>query len=371
MKVSFIIPVINNFKYTKGIYKNLKEYFPEDEIIISDGGSIDETIEYFKDKSDIIFVNNGKCNLGENYNKAIENATSDIIILLHNDMFIPPNFKDKILKDLSKKSVVSYTRVEPPIFPGENPGKVVCAFGNDIDDLNKEEFIKFTESYNKKDIGGSLLFFGCFKSDWIQMDTITFNPPQMWCSDDDIHLRFNLMGMNKKVSDACVYHFVSKTSRKGNYQQIEQHSNKNFIRKWSFRNSKHNKKYNTAFIVHNCSLLLLEALEPWCDRIYVNEKFNTAGRAQDYIERESENTSFDLSKRVLNIKENDPYSENDIILEFDALKFSPEAFNIIQNLSDIITESGEVGEFELDCFKVTIHQLVDYSNELIYIRANT
>ena len=55
MKVSFIIPVINNFKYTKGIYKNLKEYFPEDEIIISDGGSIDETIEYFKDKSDIIF----------------------------------------------------------------------------------------------------------------------------------------------------------------------------------------------------------------------------------------------------------------------------------------------------------------------------
>jgi hypothetical protein len=115
---------------------------------------------------------------------------------------------------------------------------------------------------------------------------------------------------------------------------------------------------------------LLEALEPWCDRIYVNEKFNV-GRAQDYIERESENTSFDLSKRVLNIKENDPYSENDIILEFDALKFSPEAFNIIQNLSDIITESGEVGEFELDCFKVTIHQLVDYSNELIYIRANT
>ena len=74
---------------------------------------------------------------------------------------------------------------------------------------------------------------------------------------------------------------------------------------------------------------------------------------------------------MLNIKENDPYSENDIILEFDALKFSPEAFNIIQNLSDIITESGEVGQFELDCFKVTIHNIKDYSNELIYIRANT
>lgn len=367
MRISFIIPVVNNFKYTKAIYENLKEYFPEDEIIIADGGSTDETIEYFKDKSDIVFVNNGQCNLGENYNKAIEQSTSDIIILLHNDMFVPPNFKDKILADLTGGSIVSYTRVEPPIFPGENPGKVVRAFGNDIDDLNKEEFIKFTESYNKKDIGGGLLFFGCFKSNWIGMDITTFNPPQMWCSDDDIHLRFDLNGMKKIVSDACVYHFVSKTSRKGNYQEVEQHSNRNFVRKWGFRNSVHNKRYNKAFVVRNCNLSLLELLEPWCDRIYVTERFNI-GRAWDYVETEGNNTSFDLSKRVLMINENDPYSENDIIVEFDAQNINQNSFTIIQNLSDIISESGEVGEFELDCFKVTINNIKDYSNELIYIQ---
>jgi hypothetical protein len=173
--------------------------------------------------------------------------------------------------------------------------------------------------------------------------------------------------------DAMCYHFVSKTSRfseeyEKRTQTIELASNRNYIRKWGSRNIA--PKYNIAFVVRNCTLPVLEALEPWCDRIYVAEKFNV-GRSWDYVEMEQSNTSFDLSKRVLNIKENDPYSENDIILEFDALKFSPEAFNIIQNLSDIITESGEVGEFELDCFKVTIHQLVDYSNELIYIRANT
>ena len=365
MRISFIIPVVNNFKYTKAIYENLKEYFPEDEIIIADGGSTDETIEYFKDKSDIVFVNNGQCNLGENYNKAIEQSTSDIIILLHNDMFVPPNFKDKILADLTVGSIVSYTRVEPPIFPGENPGKVIRAFGNDIDDLNKEEFIKFTESYNKKDIGGGLLFFGFFKTDWIGMDITTFNPPQMWCSDDDIHLRFDLNGMKKIVSDSCVYHFVSKTSRKGNYQEIERQSNKNFIRKWGFRNSIHNKKYNIAFSITNCTSQILEFLEPWCDRIYIDDEMGVL--KSHYIDKEQSNTKYDLLQRIMTIGYNDSLSENDIIVEFDARNFNQESFNIIQNLSDIITETGEVGQFELDCFKITINSIEDYSNNLIQV----
>ena len=45
----------------------------------------------------------------------------------------------------------------------------------------------------------------------------------------------------------------------------------------------------------------------------------------------------------------------DIAVEFDAKNFTQDSFNIIQNLSDIITESGEVGEFTLDCFKVIIN----------------
>jgi hypothetical protein len=64
---------------------------------------------------------------------------------------------------------------------------------------------------------------------------------------------------------------------------------------------------------------------------------------------------------------NDPLSENDIIVEFDAKNFNQESFNIIQNLSDIIAETAEVGQFELDCFKITINSIEDYSNNLIHI----
>jgi hypothetical protein len=55
----------------------------------------------------------------------------------------------------------------------------------------------------------------------------------------------------------------------------------------------------------------------------------------------------------------------DIAVEFDAKNFTQDSFNIIQNLSDIITESGEVGEFTLDCFTITIQQLETYEKNLI------
>jgi glycosyltransferase involved in cell wall biosynthesis len=368
MKISFIIPVYNNFEYTKAIYENLKEYYPNDEIVISDGGSSDETIKYFSNLKDsnLIFLNNGKLSLSQNYNQGVKMSTQDIVVLLHNDMFIPPNFKDKLLVDLTEESVVSFSRIEPSIFPGEEPGKIIRDYGYSFSDLDKEAVIKFCNEYTDKHDGGGYLFIACYKKNYLKLDEDIFNPPQCWCSDDDLHLRYVHSKLSRIISDACVYHFVSKTSRKGNYQQIEQYSNKNFIRKWGFRNSIHNKKYNTAFIIHDCNLQALGLLEPWCDRIYVNND----NVINEYINSESNNTSFDLAKRILNINKNEPYSENDIILEFNAQHFNQNSFNIIQNLSDIITESGTVGQFELDCFIVTIHQLKDYSNELIYLSDN-
>jgi hypothetical protein len=44
---------------------------------------------------------------------------------------------------------------------------------------------------------------------------------------------------------------------------------------------------------------------------------------------------------------------------------SQQAFNIIQNLSEIITDSGEIGEFELDILKIKIKNLQTYEKGLI------
>jgi hypothetical protein len=122
-------------------------------------------------------------------------------------------------------------------------------------------------------------------------------------------------------------------------------------------------KYNIAFVVKQCNLQLLETLEPWCDRIYIEDDMQVL--TSHYIDKEQPNTQFDLSKRVLCIGHNDPIGENDIVVEFDATQLNQQNFQIIQQLSEIIKDSGEIGEFELGNLKITINSLKEYQNDLI------
>jgi hypothetical protein len=116
-------------------------------------------------------------------------------------------------------------------------------------------------------------------------------------------------------------------------------------------------------MVKHCTSEILELLEPWCDRIYIDDTMQVI--TSHYIDKEQSNTKFDLSKRIYTLEYNDPKLENDIVVEFDMKKFDQQSFNIIQQLPEIIKESGEVGEFELDVFKITINSLTEYQNDLI------
>ena len=153
---------------------------------------------------------------------------------------------------------------------------------------------------------------------------------------------------------------------------MKQNAARNYLRKWGswVQNDEYQHptippKYNIGYVVKNCTLELLAALEPWCDRIYVNERFEVIGRMWDYVELEQENTSFDLSKRVYTIEHNDPSLENDIVVEFDAHKFTNAEFAFLQRLPEIIEDSGEIGEFEFDIFRITINSMNEHQNELI------
>jgi hypothetical protein len=301
--ISLIIPTTStNRKYTQHIVKNIKEIYSDVEIIVEENDNVD---------------------LATNYNNAVSKATYDKIILLHNDMIIKPGFVETMDKHITKGRITTYTRIEPPIYTDIYPGKVLLDCGSDIESFNKEKFLNFNIEEKLID-GGSQLFFGCMKEDYIGIDNKTFCPPQMWCSDDDLHLRYKIAGFEHKVSSAHVYHFVSKTSRTGNYQDIEQQSNLNFIKKWGFRNSTYNVVYNKKCIIKN------------------NKKLD----------------------EILNIWFNDG---EDIIVEIDN-NFTQQDYSYIQQLNDIIKENNELGVFELGNLKITVNSLEEYQNNLVYLK---
>ena len=55
-------------------------------------------------------------------------------------------------------------------------------------------------------------------------------------------------------------------------------------------------------------------------------------------------------------------------VKFDCSKLTPQNFQILVNLSEILKESGEVGEMELEIFKLNINSLKTYEKDLILVK---
>jgi hypothetical protein len=297
--ISLIIPTTTkNKNYTDSILKNIREIYPDVEVIVEENDNV---------------------TLGINYNNAVAKATGDKIILLHNDMFIKPGFIETMDKHIVKGRITTYTRVEPPIYEDLYPGKVLLDCGSDLESFNKEKFLNFNVEEELID-GGSQLFFGCMKEDYIGIDGYTF---KMFCEDDDLHLRYKLAGFEHKVSSAHVYHFVSKTSRSGDYQDIELESNKKFIKKWGFRKPMYPVVYNKKCVIINGNNQINDAVNLW---------FNDG---------------------------------EDIIVKIDGSTFTQQDYNYIQHLNDIIKETNELGTFELGNLKITINNLEEQQHKYI------
>jgi len=195
--------------------------------------------------------------------------------------------------------------------------------------------------------------------------------------DSDVFNRMLLNGFQfKQVWSSLVYHFTSRGSRFNKYVGGDagknsnewltqnQRSTRNFIRKWGHF-VKHTPlmkpivppKYNIGIVLENSNYQLLSILEPWCDRIYVDSDF------ESYIQREQKATSYDLTKRITSIQT--PTEE--IVIHINGNSFNNNDYNVIQNISDIINDSGAIGQFELGNLKLDIREMNEYQNTLIYV----
>jgi GT2 family glycosyltransferase len=339
--ISLIIPTTSkNQEYTDNLISNIRSLYPNESEV------------------EIIVETNDTVTLGKNYNNAVSRATGEKIILLHNDMVIPKGFIELMDKHITDNRITTYTRIEPPIYTDIYPGKRILDCGSDLNSFDSDKFEQLELADQLTD-GGSQLFFGCMKKDYIGIDGVTF---KMFCEDDDLHRRYKLLGYEHKVSSAFVYHFVSKTSRSEiSYQQIELQSNRNYIRKWGTRSAA--PKYNIGIRVAKCNIKILELLEPYCDRIYIDDDMQVI--TTHYIESEQPNTKFDLTKRIMTTTHNNPHDYDDIVVELDATRMSQQDAAHIMMLPQIIQDSGTPGTFRLGNLQITINHLETYEKNLI------
>jgi hypothetical protein len=388
-KITFCIPSKSNLRYLKTCIPSIRENASRNdhEIIIfvdsDDDGTI-KWLEQVKAEYNIQYHINPELGkrlygIGKAYDYCIEKSTTDIFMIFHADMMLGKNADLKAFNYLKEKTVVCSTRIEPPLHPN-NGEKILLDFGIWPEEFKKEEFNQYVNEHlgDNKITNGIFAPWMMLKQEYLELGG--HDPILHSCREDsDIFNRMKLAGFEFiQPWNSLVYHLTGRGAgsfdgdpeRHAKWKADMDRSTMEFIRKWG-SNVNHtplmepiiSPKYNIAYVVKNCNLDLLTALEPWCDRIYIEDDMQVI--TTHYIEKEQPNTSFDLTKRVFHIGHNDPIGENDIVIEFNATQLTQQNFHLLQQMPSIINESGEIGEFELDIFKITINHLEEYQNKLI------
>ena len=370
MKISLIIPSRNNLKYLKWSYDSIRKHQNnhEVEICVADDASTDGTKEWCKEveQTDSHFKwirNEGPERKGLvvlNDRLVNEVATNDICMIYHADMYLMPGALDQIEHKLKEKTIVSLTRIEPSLHP-PGPEKMLFDCGLEPEDFEEQKLLDWFSKTQlpqlTKITEGIFAPWAFWKKDFQEIGghDILFAPQSK--EDSDIFNRFQLNGIKfVQTWGGCVYHLTCRGSRFNTFSggapgkdsdewlYTTTKNMRNFIRKWGTP-VKHDAlmkpiiphKYDIGFIINNCNHQLLEALEPWCSTIYVDETNDIVLR-DNYIRLEQPNTIINLHDKI---KPLDNEKNNEILVTIDGNKFTQQDFNYIQQLSEILADSGE------------------------------
>ncbi len=381
--ISFIITNFNTKKYTQFVYNSIRKNLGYvHEIVMLDDGSEDGTWEVLqelkkKDMNMKIHRNEENIGIAYSYNKMVELASNEIVCMLHSDMYVPPKFDEIMLKYMEEYDFITPLRVEPPVGYPDSVDKVLMNFGDEAKNFNEFEFISWhekniTENKNRTE---QRMFFP-----WMTTKTL-YNKVggndelflKYMVDDDDFYLRIKMSGAKYcQLFETAVYHMPSKSVRmREDDLQVEvdkqyEKSIRNFIRKWGVwpgtvwdenRDMIIPKRYNIGFMVHNCNEQFLNLLEPWCTTMYLEPKDFRNARVQEYINKEQKKTTFDLTKKFQT-----PHSNHrcDIMVEFDAKELNESRIAFLQRLSEILTQSGDIGQMSYDIFVLDIKTLKTY-----------
>jgi GT2 family glycosyltransferase len=217
-KTSIIIPVYNNFSFTKACINDLMKLKSNVEIIIVDNNSTDDTQNLHEHFKDIKIIKN-KENLGfaKACNIGYKESTGDFVIFLNNDIRVKSNYEHWIDVLLQQDCLTS-----------PNGGLLDANCG----------FIKETKEYKS---GYFYLSGWCLAGDKKTFDKLIINNYKgpfseefgiAYFEDTDLSFRARLKNIKLKIADVPVHHFGKMTSSKVGLSSLYTTAKQIFIKKW-------------------------------------------------------------------------------------------------------------------------------------------
>ena len=303
-----------------------------------------------------------------------------------------PGALDQIEHKLEDKTIVSLTRIEPPLHP-PGPEKILMDFGIEPEEFKEDELLTWFEKIRLQQLTkiteGIFAPWAFWKKDFQEIGGHDPLYAPQSKEDSDIFNRFQLNGIKfKQTWGGCVYHMTCRGSRFADgavrnpdgqvfmknretdeWLAQNEKASRNFIRKWGHfvNHDVHLKpiippKFDIGIILPQNNINLLRELEPWCSNIYCDSSLR-----QHYIITEQPNTIMDLSKRVL------PFGNeknNEILVTINEV-FNQQDFQYIQQLSEILADSGEpafhgeLGNITVEIFE----EMNTYEKDLIICKS--
>lgn len=376
MNISFTLAIRNGLDMTKRAYAYIRQVYPEAPFSISSGGSTDGTKEWLESLNDpnLVFSHTDEdiC-FSENYNKAIFQAKTDKVVLIHNDMIPGKGFLEELEKHITEDNIVTYTTIEPPVFPGhDRPGKLIREFGRNYLNFNKDGFdqeVDLIQSQPEEVVEGAAFFMSGYVSTFKEIggfDEKHFRP--VFCEDDDILIRFKLAGKDLiTIKHALVYHLVSQTIRfsddfKERTNPIEQASNVNFCRKWNtyvgvlrsleyWKRSVDLRFRDISYQLKNSNPQLVKLLEPFSTYLYIDNQVEDS-----LIEEMQETSTYDIKSKIKPIQEK--YSDS-VVVYLDGFNFSPDVYETISKMPLYLNQDIQPGSYNINNLVVTVNNLTE------------
>jgi glycosyltransferase involved in cell wall biosynthesis len=358
--ITYCIPSKNNLRYLKLAIESIKKNSHyENEILIYVDKDEDGTHQWLSDNGIRHIINeNSECKgIGFAYDTLFKLAKNDLVVAFHADMVLGKSADLNMIKHHKRGSVVSSTRIEPPLHP-PGPEKIVQDFGMWPEDFKWKEFDQFVqqESILNKDktTGSSFAPWLIDRRDHLGHDPIFLSVFE----DADLFRRFVLAGYQMVQSwDSLVYHLTCRGGQFLGAEKMEDFQKKDelwlknnqismveYIRKWGgfFKEygpcePRPNVKYDIGLKANNCIPALL-IFEPYFNSLQVDIDF------LDYIKQTQPNSNFDIASKFVN------ELSNDIILEVNFSNRSEvENFQqLISNIEEVLEEAEPNQTYEVN-----------------------